>query len=90
MGVFQVVKEHHGAKNGIGFNDSQSISLQSLSMFYLIVEDFVDAVLKVETPAQEDIQKICMELQKKYTKGIYKKAADALSSICLTKKISKF
>lgn len=78
MGVTQVVKEHHGAKNGIGFNDSQSLSLQPLSMIFIVVEDFVVEFLKISTPNTDDIKLILKKLTKKYTKGNYARAVEAL------------
>ncbi|MDO9182374.1 MAG: response regulator [Bacteriovorax sp.] len=77
-GVFQIVKEHHGAKNGVGFKDQQSISLQPLSMLFIVVEDFVVKFLGIENPSKEDIKKILKDLELKYNKSNYKKAVEAL------------
>lgn len=78
IGVSQVVKEHHGAKNGIGFNDSMSISLQPLSMLFIVVEEFVSKFLDIEKPTANDIQLMINELKQKYSKGNYKKSVEAI------------
>lgn len=80
-GVSQIVKEHHGAKNGIGFNTAQSISLQPISMLFMVVEDFVLALLKLEKPTKEATAAIIHDLQIKYVKSNYKKAVEALALI---------
>jgi hypothetical protein len=80
-GVSQIVKEHHGAKNGMGFNTAQSISLHPLSMLFMVVEDFVLALLKLEKPTKEVTAAIIQELQIKYVKSNYKKAVEALALI---------
>lgn len=78
IGVSQVVKEHHGAKNGIGFNESMSISLQPMSMLFLVVEDFVARFLDLQKPTAEDIKKMLQDLKQKYNKGNYKKSVEAI------------
>lgn len=80
-GVSQIVKEHHGAKNGIGFNTGQSISLQPISMLFIVVEDFVHAFLAQEKPTKESIALIVHELELRYVKSNYKKAVEALAMI---------
>ncbi len=77
-GVGQIVREHHGSKNGIGFNNSQSISLQPLSMLFMVVEDFVHEMMKLEKITKADLQKIVKNLSLIYLKSNYKKAVEAL------------
>jgi hypothetical protein len=77
-GISLLIKEHHGSKNGIGFCENLSITLQPLSILFLIVENFVGEFLKVERPTKEDLNKIVDALASKYNKGSYKKVVDAL------------
>jgi hypothetical protein len=78
QGVSLIVKEHHGSKNGIGFSENLSITLQPLSILFLIIESFVSEFLKIQHPNKEDLNRIIQDLSIKYNKGSYKKVIDAL------------
>jgi hypothetical protein len=42
LGTEVIIKEHHGAKNGVGFNsDLKNVELDRLSMVFMVAEDFV-------------------------------------------------
>lgn len=45
MGVAQVIKQHHGVLNGIGFTSSFSHNMTPLSIVFIIAEHFVDSIL---------------------------------------------
>ena len=78
-GVGTIIKEHHGAKNGVGFPESLSICITPLSMMFLVVEDFVDEFLKVsEKPTKDDFERIFTKLNTRYTKLTYAQALNAL------------
>lgn len=81
MGVSQVIKEHHGMKSGIGFNDQQSISIQPLSMIFIVCEDFVHQFLELKEITKPEVQRIAANLVKKYNKSNYCKAAEQLEAI---------
>ncbi len=85
IGVVQVIKEHHGSKSGVGFNESQSISLQPLAMLFIVVEDFVIQFLNIERPKLTDIENIFIKLKNKYNKGSYKKAVEYLEEFLKSK-----
>lgn len=81
-GISTIVKEHHGAKNGIGFPNELSISLSPLSMVFIVVEDFVNKFLTIShDPTLEDLHKIFDQLREKYKKSTYKEAFLALESM---------
>ena len=81
MGVYQVIKEHHGVRNGIGFTDHLSLSLQPLSMMFMVVEEFFSVFLDMEAPTRELVKSLLAELDVKYSKGNYKKTVEALLKI---------
>lgn len=45
MGVSQVIKQHHGVLNGIGFTSSFTHNMTPLSVVFIIAEHFVDSIL---------------------------------------------
>ncbi len=83
MGVSQIIREHHGIKNGSGFSDDNlSISLAPMSMMFLVVEDFVDQYLDLPLDSKkEDQLKIIAKLKKIYNKSTYKQTIEALESL---------
>lgn len=83
-GVAQIVREHHGSKNGIGFNNSQSISLQPLSMLFMVTEDFVHEMMKLDSINKDALRRIVKNLSLVYLKSNYKKAVEALHLIVET------
>lgn len=74
MGVSQIIKEHHGSKSGIGFNDTQSATLQPLAIIFMVTEDFILQFLALKTPSKDEVVKIISQLKDKYNKGSYRKA----------------
>jgi len=83
MGVSQIIREHHGIKNGSGFcDDNLSISLAPMSMMFMVVEDFVDRYLNLPLDSSKDDQlKIIHELKKVYNKSAYKQTVEALEKL---------
>lgn len=81
-GVAIILKEHHGAKNGIGFPQSLSIAISPLSMMFIVVEEFVDAFLKINGAATaKDFEKIFGTLKEKYNKVTYEQTVVALEGM---------
>jgi HD-GYP domain-containing protein (c-di-GMP phosphodiesterase class II) len=78
IGVSQIVKEHHGEKNGIGFNENMNITLQPLSILFVVVEDFVSKFLDMKNPSIDDIKSMLQKLKTKYNQGNYKKSVEAI------------
>ena len=76
-GVSQVVKEHHGSKNGIGFNENMNPLLLPLSILFIVIEEFVMEFLQIEKPTITDIENILKKLKVKFSSGSYRKSVDA-------------
>lgn len=86
-GVTTVIKEHHGSKGGIGFMDDLSTSISPLSQMFIVVEDFVDSLLKVPQPASgAHIAQIMKQLSARYSSGTYNQALRAVEGMLLNKK----
>lgn len=79
-GVAQIVKEHHGMKNGIGFHDGVNPTLQPLSVIFIVVEDFITLFLKLPAPTADAVMKIISVLKNKYPSGNYQKAVIGLEN----------
>ena len=81
FGADTIIMQHHGARNGIGFNDDPPNNLSPLAIVFIICEEFIHAVLK-EDPAKVDPKKIIEMISLKHKKkDKYMKVVDTLSKI---------
>jgi hypothetical protein len=84
QGVATVIKEHHGAKNGIGFPDAMTLSISPISMMFIVIEAFVNEFLKIEgEPKLHHIEEILGKLGVKYNHQTYERTLVALEKIML-------
>lgn len=86
FGADNIILQHHGSLNGIGFQDDHLDNRVSpLAIAFRVVEDYVDQLLKMDGKDQSGPRKkIIDHILKKYNKASYKKAAEALK-MALTK-----
>ncbi|MBY0413556.1 MAG: response regulator [Bdellovibrionales bacterium] len=88
-GVSTIIKEHHGAKNGFGFPKNLSTNISTISMMFIVIEDFVDSFLKVsEKPTKADFEKIYLDLSSRYTNGTYLQTMKVLKELVFKNYIS--
>lgn len=86
-GVGSIIREHHGSKNGVGFQESLSSTISPVSMMFVVVENFVDEFLNFGyVPTTEEIESILEMLKAKYTKLTYEETIVALSKMVHSKK----
>lgn len=81
-----LVREHHGLKNGKGFIDTLSISISSLSMAFIVCEDFSTRFLEVfdkqdKEPTQSQLEVLLTELKEKYLQLAYMEVANELPKL---------
>ncbi len=81
LGVDRLIKEHHGAQNGVGFPNFPSKATEGLSVLFCLAEDVAVKILKVP-PEQDPLVKVILEeLREKYQhNSVSKKVFQALSS----------
>ena len=86
-GVIGFILEHHGLKNGIGFQENLSTNILPLSTMFIVVEDFVDHFLKLPQPPQgAQIAEFMAKLQKRYYKESYQQTLVAIDTMLKGKK----
>ncbi len=78
-GVDQIIKQHHGVSNGVGFPEVLSTSISPMAIFFIVVEDFVTQVLENQDLAH--IPVILADLKLKYTLPTYRKILTEIESI---------
>ncbi len=90
-GVSTLIKEHHGTKSGIGFSDTLNLTIGPVSMIFVVVEHFVDELLKIKgTPTASQLNKIFTEMKKVYTKSTYAQALFEIERIALVNKATAY
>jgi hypothetical protein len=81
MGSEEIIREHHGVKNGIGFSTNLNYDLHHLSMVFIVCEAFVHELLNTESINRNSIRMSLEKMSKIYNKNFYKKALDSLELI---------
>jgi len=84
FGLSQLVREHHGVKNGYGFPDNLSSTISPLSMMFVVIEDFAVEFVNLKASHNlEDIKEIFSNLEARYTKLTYLQTLNGLKKIVL-------
>ncbi len=78
FGAIELITQHHGQKNGIGFNNGQPGDISPVAMVFMVVESYVGMILKAKADPKFDLKLGKIRLIEKYTKSFYKKALDIL------------
>ena len=81
VGVEQIIKQHHGMANGIGFSDHYSQNISPMAIVFILSEDFVDGLIYGGTNFSV-IEKIT-QMRERYSTQRFKKIIDALEKIAL-------
>ncbi len=66
MGADAIIKQHHGAHNGVGFPDAYSNSISPLAMVFIVAEEYVHYLLK--NKKDFDHNEACAYLGRKFPK----------------------
>jgi hypothetical protein len=80
-GVSTIIKEHHGTKTGINFYQGLNMTISPLSMVFIVIERFVDEVLKAEDPTKARLVNILGGLQKVFDQGTYLQTMNILNKM---------
>lgn len=89
QGVDMLIKQHHGASNGVGFPEVLSASISPLAIFFIVVEDFATKVLMIEetNPNLAQLMRDALiPLKEKYQLPSYRKIVTELDHLLNPKK----
>lgn len=75
-----VIRQHHGALNGIGFTIGLNQSLSPLAIVFIIAESYADMLLYLE-PEFVNKENIFNQLSKTFNKGMYAQVLEVLKKI---------
>lgn len=77
-GAEQIIREHHGMRNGIGYAEVLTSSLGAMSIMFIVLEDFVSSLLDFKEN-KLTIKDILDDMNERYQLPSYKKVIKALS-----------
>ena len=81
IGVEQIIKQHHGTTNGIGFSEHYSQNISPMAIVFILSEDFVDHLLK--NPKEFNHKLKIQQMRKRYETQRFQKIIDALESLVI-------
>ncbi len=89
QGVDQIIKQHHGVLNGVGFPEVLTASISPLAIFFLVVEDFATKILAIPEPNENlaELMRDAMKpLKEKYQLPSYRKIVTEIENMLNPKK----
>ena len=79
FGVDSLILQHHGMSNGVGFTNSQNISISPIAITFRICEEVAHMILKVGKKFNMDL--VMDKLLEKYNRKQYREVVHALSKV---------
>ncbi len=80
MGADQIIRQHHGSLNGLGFSDHFGNNVSPMSIVFIVAEEFTRIVLKY---AEQDLNRTHMirELKDSFPTSRFQKVIELLNTI---------
>lgn len=80
MGADQIIRQHHGTLNGIGFSEHYGNNVSPLSIVFIVAEEFTRIILSKEDGVF-DRTEMLRELKDEFPTNRFQKTIDLLSTI---------
>lgn len=80
MGADQIIRQHHGTLNGIGFSEHYGNNVSPMAIVFIVAEEFTRIILKRET-GPFDRQEMLRELKEEFPTSRFQKVVDLLQTI---------
>ncbi len=81
IGVEQIIKQHHGVANGLGFSTHYSQNISPMAIVFILSEDLVTDMIEAEKKGGFDFKKKILQMRERYSTQRFKKIIDALESL---------
>ena len=81
MGAEQIIKQHHGMTNGLGFADNFGANLSPLAIVFILAEDFTHEILIKNNDF--NIKLKLAEMRKRYSTQRFQKIINALETLVM-------
>jgi response regulator RpfG family c-di-GMP phosphodiesterase len=80
MGADQIIRQHHGTLNGIGFSEHFGNNVSPIAIVFIVAEEFTRIILKRET-GPFDRTEMLRELKEEFPTSRFQKVIDLLQTI---------
>ena len=80
MGSDQIIRQHHGTLNGIGFSEHYGNNVSPIAIVFIVAEEFTRIILKRET-GPFDRTEMLRELKEEFPTSRFQKVIELLQSI---------
>lgn len=80
MGADQIIRQHHGTLNGIGFSEHYGNNVSPVAVVFIVAEEFTRIILKHET-GPFDRTEMLRELKEEFPTSRFQKVIEILQSI---------
>ena len=80
MGSDQIIRQHHGQLNGVGFSEHYGANISPMAIVFIIAEEFTRIILKREFGPFDRAEMIA-ELRQEFSTARFQKTIDLLESI---------
>lgn len=80
MGADQIIRQHHGTLNGIGFSEHFGNNVSPISIVFIVAEEFTRIILKRET-GPFDRNEMLRELKEEFPTSRFQKVIELLQTI---------
>lgn len=80
MGADQIIRQHHGTLNGIGFSEHYGNNVSPVAVVFIVAEEFTRIILKRETGPFDRLEML-RELKEEFPTSRFQKVIDLLQTI---------
>lgn len=80
MGADQIIRQHHGTLNGIGFSEHYGNNVSPVAVVFIVAEEFTRIILKHEN-GPFDRPEMLRELKEEFPTSRFQKVIDILQSV---------
>lgn len=82
MGSDQIIRQHHGVLNGVGFSDNYGANLSPMAMVFIVAEQLTQIILSREGQPLDKASMIT-ELRSSFSKARFQKIVDLLENLTM-------
>lgn len=82
MGADQIIRQHHGTLNGVGFSEHYGNNVSPVAVVFIVAEEFTRIILKRET-GPFDRAEMLKELKEEFPTSRFQKVIDILATITI-------
>jgi len=80
MGADQIIKQHHGQLNGLGFSEHFGANVSPISVVFIVAEEFTRIILK-QVPGKFNRTEMLKELKTEFPTSRFNKVLELLKTI---------